>query len=164
MLNIKKTIITAIFILITASGFAQAETETEAKNKAALIITQADNGDSEAQLLAGDLYAFGESGVKQDYMQAFKWYERSALQGNAVAQYNLGVILLVGHHDKESKQYGVRMLRAAADSDIPLAQFNLGVAHAQGHGVKKDHAAAKLWFDKACKNGIKDGCTNYQEP
>ena len=36
-------------------------------------------------------------GVQQDYTEAIKWYRKSAEQGNAVAQYNLGVMYNKGH-------------------------------------------------------------------
>jgi len=37
------------------------------------------------------MYANGE-GVIQDYKQAVKWYRKAAEQGDATAQYNLGVM------------------------------------------------------------------------
>ena len=37
------------------------------------------------------MYSKGR-GVKQNYKTALKWYRKAADQGNATAQYNLGVI------------------------------------------------------------------------
>ena len=34
-----------------------------------------------------------------------------------------------------------------------MAQFNLGVAYADGRGVEKDEAAAVVWFRKAADQG-----------
>ena len=43
-------------------------------------------GDKTVQKIIGDMY-FSGLGVKQDYKKAQKWYEISADQGNAIAQY-----------------------------------------------------------------------------
>ncbi|GHT72265.1 hypothetical protein AGMMS49950_10680 [Endomicrobiia bacterium] len=49
---------------------------------------KAQQGDDEAQFKLGVIYLKGD-GVKQDYKKAFKWYKKSAEQGNARAQNNL---------------------------------------------------------------------------
>ena len=41
------------------------------------------------------MYANGQ-GVPQDYAEAVKWYRKAAEQGDAVAQYNLGVMYKKG--------------------------------------------------------------------
>ena len=56
----------------------------ELKQKAAV-------GDAEAQFQLGKKYANGD-GVEQDYAEALKWYMKSAEQGNAKAQNNLGIM------------------------------------------------------------------------
>jgi hypothetical protein len=48
------------------------------------------HGDHKAQLSLGWLYARGQ-GVEQDYAKARLWYEKSAAQGNAKAQYTYWV-------------------------------------------------------------------------
>ena len=45
-----------------------------------------------AQCNLGIMYDQGR-GVKQDYVQAFKWFSKAAQQGHANAQYNLGAIV-----------------------------------------------------------------------
>ncbi|MGE3259322.1 MAG: tetratricopeptide repeat protein [Geobacter sp.] len=42
------------------------------------------------------MYYKGE-GVKQDYKQAAKWYQKAADQGHASAQYNLGIVYENGY-------------------------------------------------------------------
>ena len=53
----------------------------------------------------GHSYEYG-LGIKQDYLQAKEWYEKSAKQGNAYAQNNLG----------EPYEYG-----AGAEKDLQQA-------------------------------------------
>ena len=52
-----------------------------------------------AQTILGKLGAMYEegTGVPQDYKTAVKWLKLSAKQGNAAAQYKLGVKYLRGH-------------------------------------------------------------------
>jgi TPR repeat protein len=49
----------------------------------------AEQGNAEAQLNLGLMYAFGK-GVPRNYSFAEKWYGKAAEQGNGVAQFNLG--------------------------------------------------------------------------
>ena len=42
------------------------------------------------------MYANGQ-GVRQDYTQAVQWFRKAAEQGDAKAQYNLGVAYDNGH-------------------------------------------------------------------
>jgi TPR repeat protein len=56
----------------------------------------AEEGDAQAQLHLGVLYANGD-GVPQDYAQARQWYEQAADRGYAMAQTNLGVLYRSGH-------------------------------------------------------------------
>ena len=52
--------------------------------------------DATAQFTLGGNYYFGYNGYTQDYSQAKKWFEASAKQGHASAQYNLGLMYLKG--------------------------------------------------------------------
>ena len=60
----------------------------------------AENGDAEAQLRLGGMYAFGE-GVRKDFAKAMKWYRKAAEQGIAGAQNSLGVMYFLGHGVKK---------------------------------------------------------------
>jgi TPR repeat protein len=46
-----------------------------------------------------------------------------------------------------------RWYRQAAEQSHPLAQFNLGMMHAEGQGVPQDPAEAAVWFHKAARQG-----------
>ena len=50
---------------------------------------KAEQGHADAQYRLALMYDYGEE-VEQDYAQAFKWYQKSANQGYANAQYNIG--------------------------------------------------------------------------
>lgn len=55
------------------------------------IYAAAVEGDAVAQIQLGNVHEEG-LGVPQDYGKAIEWYQKAAKQGNAIAQYNLGVI------------------------------------------------------------------------
>jgi len=57
---------------------------------------QAEAGDSEAQNYLGIQYYMG-LGVRRDWKQALKWYEKSAKQGHPQAQFNYGVMFHNGY-------------------------------------------------------------------
>jgi TPR repeat protein len=56
---------------------------------------QAGQGDPEAQVRLGDLYAKGR-GVLQDHTQARAWYEKAAVQGHPIGQNNLAELYFAG--------------------------------------------------------------------
>jgi localization factor PodJL len=49
---------------------------------------------------------------------------------------------------------------AAADQGHVAAQYNLGVAAAQGKGAPRDFAVAALWFERSAKGGLPDAQYN----
>ena len=59
------------------------------------LLPLAEQGNAEAQLLLGNMYA-SERGVKQDDVEAVKWYRKAAEQGYADAQAMLGFSYLLG--------------------------------------------------------------------
>ncbi|MDO9794827.1 tetratricopeptide repeat protein, partial [Glaesserella parasuis] len=42
-------------------------------------------------------------GVRQNYHQALKWFQKAAEQGNAQAQFNLGAMYYKGHGVRQDK-------------------------------------------------------------
>lgn len=50
--------------------------------------------------------------------------------------------------------------RSAADLGMPVAQFNLGLMHANGLGTPKDEAEAAKWWRKAAERGVADAQNN----
>ena len=50
-----------------------------------------------------------------------------------------------------------------ANKGDAAAQFNLGVMYYQGESIPQNKLKSKEWFGKACDNGNKNGCDNYQK-
>lgn len=60
-----------------------------------------------------------------NYAEAVKWYRKSAEQGNAVAQYNLGNCYYDGNGVPQSYEGAVKWLRKAAEQGVADAKEEL---------------------------------------
>ena len=90
-----------------------------------------------------------------DFATALREWEPLAKQGNARAQYNLGVMYDKGDGVLQDDKTAVKWYRLAAKQGNALAQGNLGVKYAQGQGVLKDYVYAHMWGNIAATNGNK---------
>lgn len=61
------------------------------------------------------MYESGK-GVKQDYTEAVKWYSKAAEQGDAYAQFNLGVKYYKGEGVKRNPSKAKEWFRKACDN------------------------------------------------
>ncbi len=131
--------------------------EMLAKTKA-----DAEAGNADAQCTMGAIYSLGVEDVRQDWAEARRWYEKAAAQGNAEAQYNLGMMYEQGKGVRQDYAEARRLYEKSSAQGMAEAQFNLGVMYLQGHGVRQDKPAAKEWFGKARDRGLQFGCDQYR--
>ena len=85
--------------------------------------------------------------------QAVLWYRKSAAQGDADAQNNLGLCYANGEGVEKSAERAVQWYRRSAEQGNAVAQFNLGWCYANGEGVEKSAEQAVLWYRKAAEQG-----------
>lgn len=76
-----------------------------------------------------------------------------AKQGNADAQYNLGVIYEQGIGISVDSKKAINWYQKAAEQGRFEAQYNLGLMYSRGVGGKQDYRKAKKWFGKAAESG-----------
>ena len=76
-----------------------------------------------------------------------------AEQGDADAQFNLGVRYAIGQGVPQDDAEAVRWYRLAAEQGHTTAQFNLGFRYANGLGVPQDEAEAVRWYRLAADQG-----------
>ena len=88
-----------------------------------------------------------------DFETAFRLMKPLAEQGNAKAQYNLGVMYHNGEGVQQDHAEAAKWYRKAAEQGIADAHYNLGVMYHEGDGVTQDHAEAAKWFRKAAEKG-----------
>ncbi len=129
-----------------------AEEQTSAEMQAVLRRTQ--SGDSAAALLAAHDYAAG-NGVRQDQNVADRWLRAAAEQGNAQAQYELG-LRLANKTPSGSSEAATEWLRRAGEQGHPDALFRLGQAYASGNGAPRDVVRAYTAFILADANGHRE--------
>lgn len=155
---IKTILLAVVFTLAQSTAWADFEADLSDTGKFADNLTlsqlreRASAGDSEAQLLMGNLYFDGKDAIR-DYVKAAKWYRLAAIQGQAQAQFNMGVIYDAGLGVAQSQAEALSWYRAAAQQGFASAQLNLGVAYSEGQGIAKSDADAIKWFRLAANQG-----------
>ncbi|WP_341645692.1 tetratricopeptide repeat protein [Thauera sp. SDU_THAU2] len=77
----------------------------------------------------------------------------SANQGNAVAQFGLGMRYLSGHGVAQSDTEAVHWYRQAATQGHSGAQIELGLMYENGRGVPRDATEAARWYLRAAEQG-----------
>jgi hypothetical protein len=107
--------------------------------------------DAAAQAYLGFMYL--GNGVQKDNLEAAKWFQKAASNGNAYGQYNLGVCYEQGYGVTKNIIEAVKWYREAAEQNYSSAQFNLGVCHEKGEGIPKDIRVAVRFYRLAAKQG-----------
>jgi len=103
--------------------------------------------------IAGD-YEDGVAAAKRgDYETALQIFRPLADQGDAGAQYNLGVLYGNGQGVPQDHAEAVKWYRKAVDQGDAGAQTNLGVLYANGQGVAQDYVYAHMWFNLSAARG-----------
>ena len=93
-----------------------------------------------------------EAVKKGDYQTALKLWKPLADQGDARAQYNLGLMYRNGNGIQDDVEAAKWFRKAAENGDVK-AQHNLGMMYTKGEGVEQDYAEAVKWYRKAADQG-----------
>ena len=93
-------------------------------------------------------------GVAQDYKEAVKRYRKAAEQGDANAQFNLGLMYAQGQGVTQNYKEAVKWYTKAAEQGVAAAQSNLGVMYDQGQGVTQNYREAVKRYRKAAEQGV----------
>lgn len=91
-----------------------------------------------------------------DYATAMRLWRPLADQGDAKAQFSLGIMYANGFGVRQDFAAAMTWYRKAADQGDATAQYNLGRMYFDGRGVPKDYATALGWFRKAAGQGDAD--------
>jgi hypothetical protein len=107
-----------------------------------IFYTLAKEDDEKAQYNVGLMYAQG-LGVQKDMSKAVKWYEKSATQGNAFAQYNLAQYYhYQGSTDTHAYAKAKYWYEKCVKNEVKESYNNLGALYLEGLGVPKDEVKA----------------------
>ena len=88
-----------------------------------------------------------------NYAIAAKLLMTQAQQGNADAQFNLGLMYDNGRGVPQNYKEAAKWYRLAAEQGLAAAQLNLGVMSGQGQGVPQDYKEAVKWYRLAAEQG-----------
>ncbi len=83
------------------------------------------------------------------YAMALREWRPLAEQGNAKAQYNLGLMYRKGQGVPQDDAEAVGWWRKAAEQGHATAQYNLGFMYGKGLAVPQDYVQVHMWFNLA---------------
>ncbi len=89
-----------------------------------------------------------------DYATALREWKPLAEQGDAVAQFNIGLMYGNGRGVPQDYAEAVKWYRKSAEQGYANAQNNIGLMYDNGQGVPQDYAEALKWFRKAAEQGV----------
>lgn len=88
-----------------------------------------------------------------DYAKAFNEFKTLADNGNAQAQYELGILYMFGLGVTENRMAAFNWYRKSAENGYAKAQQSIAIMYASGADVDKDDVKALEWHKKAAIQG-----------
>jgi len=80
----------------------------------------------------------------------------SALRGDKVSQFNVGVIYERGIGVDQNQSMAAQWYQKAAEQGHVDAQYNLAIMYVSGRGVDQNTTAGMMWLASAAKSGDKE--------
>ena len=90
---------------------------------------------------------------KGNYAKAIELLRPLAAKGDAVAQFNLGLMYENGKGVTQDYKEAVKWYRLSAKHEHTGAQYNLGLMYDNGEGVTQDYKEAVKWYRLAAEQG-----------
>ena len=88
-----------------------------------------------------------------DYAAAMSYWRAFADQGDARAQYHIGLMYWIGQGTPQDYAQALYWYLKAAKQGNAGAQYELGDMYARGLGVPRDQTQAGAWYSKAADQG-----------
>ena len=96
----------------------------------------------------GKMHCYG-LGTEQNYGEALKWFEKSAIEGNKFAQFSLANLYYYGNGVEQSYEQAFHWYMAAAEQGQPYAAYSVAQIYANGESVDKDEVQAQSYYSQA---------------
>ncbi len=110
--------------------------------------------DATQQLKLGLKYLKGTIDTQQNYKLAQYWFNKSAQQGNAKAQFNLATMYFKGLGVDIDNKSALKWYKKSANQGEPNAQFNLGFMFLNGLSTEKNIDESIELFKKSAQSGV----------
>ena len=121
------------------------------------LMASAGRGDPDAQSRLAEVYYRA-----QDYKSALSWFRKSAEQGHAPGQYNLGVMHMEGSGTAKDVAEAVKWFLKAAEQHHLVALNNLAAVYYTGRDVPQDLVATYMWTCIAAQLGDENNKKNLE--
>lgn len=89
----------------------------------------------------------------KDYSTALHEWRPLAEQGDAAAQFNLGLMYYDGTGVAQNYRQAAEWFQRSADQGYTKSQLNLGAMYAVGKGVKRNYVQSYVWFSLCAADG-----------
>jgi hypothetical protein len=120
------------------------------------IGSNSDDPPATTGVLDAGIEAYGRG----DYAEAVALWRPLAEQGNASAQFGLGLAYDRGRGVPEDPALAAQWYARAAQWGLPEANFNLGNLYLSGRGVTRDEREAARLFERAARRGMPEAQFN----
>ena len=141
------------FLFAATSQQAAAVTATQLNATSQKDFTSSNNKQpncisADEQYRQGEAYYYGTDTVPRDYKKAFMWYQKAALQGNPLAQCQLGLMYREGQGTEKDEKAAFGWFMKAADDRqaCPRGKFYVARSYHHGNGVPVDYEKAVKWY------------------
>lgn len=137
------------------------------------LLEQAERGNASAfarlrkEAAAGDVpsqealaHLLAESDLPVEQAEAFRWAERAAERGSAMAQHELGYMLEMGIGTISNDEIAGHYYRLADEQNYVASANSLGMLYLEGRGAPADPREAVRLFRKAAEAGDGAGAFN----
>ena len=102
---------------------------------------------------AVDFWAGSTYYLRGDFTAALREWRPLAEEGDARAQYYLGIMYANGEGVPENDRQAAYWFRKSARQGNSQSQYHLGIMYANGDGVPEDDPQAVYWLRKSAKQG-----------
>lgn len=117
-----------------------------------LLRQQADEGNADAQFLAGRMLMLGE-GIEQNTVEGISYYQKAAAQHHACAMNNLAAEYKLGLNVPKDFSKALSLAQEASLSEHPMALTTLGEMYYLGQGRPIDKKQALSYYLRAMEKG-----------
>lgn len=97
-----------------------------------------------------------EAYEKGEYFHAMLLWEKQALNGNAIAQYNLATLHYKGLGTPKDPFEAFKWYRVSALTGNNIAMFRIGMMYLKGDGIEKNCESAFKWIKKSNENSYQE--------
>ena len=124
------------------------------KDSIATLKKEADNGNILAMYYLGNKYYYPDKkkGEKQDFAEAFKYFEKASKKHHDACNM-LGIMYLIGEGVKVNYTKALECFKSAAQLGSNAAMMNVANMYVHGNGMNQNLAEARVWFQKALDAG-----------